>query len=157
MSCQKVYFTLNVKLSWNCMYQIILLYHNPKNEICFKLGKMNRSTVVIGNFNNFFFLSFFGHLVAHGIPQPGIRSKPQLQPIQCSCSCGNNAGSLTPGTWPWLEMEPASWCSRDTADPVVPTFSFCQLIKVNQTLYHVGIEYTFISNINKKSPLHKNK
>ena len=113
---------------------------------------MNRSTVVIGNFNNFFFLSFFGHLVAHGIPQPGIRSKPQLQPIQCSCSCGNNAGSLTPGTWPWLEMEPAPWCSRDTADPVVSTFSFCQLIKINQTLYHVGIEYTFISNINKNLP-----
>ena len=38
----------------------------------------------------FFFFFFFCHLVAYGIPGPGIRYQPQLWP---SCSCGH-AGSF---------------------------------------------------------------
>lgn len=34
-SCQKVYFTMK---------------HNPKSEICYKVGEMDRSEILIGSF-----------------------------------------------------------------------------------------------------------
>ena len=55
----------------------------------------------------FFFIFFFGHPVAHGVPGPGIRSEPQLQP-----------GSSTHCTR--LGIKPTSWCCRDTANPDAP-------------------------------------
>ena len=56
MSCQKVYFTMNIKLAWNFMHQIIL-YHNTKSEICYKLREMDWSTILTRSFSNFLFLT----------------------------------------------------------------------------------------------------
>lgn len=46
MSCQKRYFTMNIKLSGTCMHQISL-YQNTENDICYKLRKMDRNTILM--------------------------------------------------------------------------------------------------------------
>ena len=61
----------------------------------------------------FIFVYFFGHPVSHGVPGPGIRSKPQLQPkLQV------NTRSFTHCTG--LGIESSSQCCRDTGEPIVP-------------------------------------
>ena len=60
-------------------------------------------------FNFFFF--FFWLPLAYGIPGPGIRSEPQLQPMPQVWQCW--ALSHCAG----LGMEPVSQRSRDDADP----------------------------------------
>ena len=62
-----------------------------------------------------FFLFFFGHPLAHGVPGPGIRSEPRL--------CPNTAAAAIPDplihcAGPGIEL--ASWCCRDAHDPAVP-------------------------------------
>ena len=40
-SCQKVYFTMK---------------HNPKSEICYKVGEIDRREILMGSFNNVWWL-----------------------------------------------------------------------------------------------------
>ena len=62
------------------------------------------------NIWGFFFPLIFGHSTAHGIPQPGIRSKPRLQLtlLDPLTNCAE------PG------IKPVSWHCRDAAYPVEP-------------------------------------
>ena len=62
-----------------------------------------------GTFKDFSF--FFGHPTAYEVPGLVLSLTCHLH-----CSCGNT-GSLTHCARPG--MEPASWCCRDAADPVV--------------------------------------
>ena len=56
-----------------------------------------------------FHFIFFGHVVACGVPRPGIRSEPQLLPTHQSLThCAR------------LGIEPESQCSRIAADPIAP-------------------------------------
>ena len=64
---------------------------------------------------HFFFPPFFGHPKAYGVPRPGIRSQPELQP--------------TSQVWERWILNPLAWAgdgtcvpqgSRDAADPIGP-------------------------------------
>ena len=61
-----------------------------------------------------FFFFFFGHPMAYGVPGPGIRSKPQLQPKPQLWQCW----ILNPLCWAGVEL--MSQHSQDTANSIEP-------------------------------------
>ena len=64
----------------------------------------------------FLSFSFFSHPAAHGAPSPGIRSKSHIATYPAAAA---TLAPLTHRARP--EIEPVSWCYRDTAeDPIAP-------------------------------------
>ena len=91
---------------------LFLILFLPENK-----SRMGKSVCFreYGNLKISFFLSFFsfGRPVAYGVPRPGIRSEPQLQPkpqLQQHWTLNPRAG---PG------IKPVSQCSQE-ADPIAP-------------------------------------
>ena len=64
----------------------------------------------------FFLLFFFGHTMTYGVPQPGIRSKPQVQPKLHLHQCW----ILNPLCQARDQTCILSQHSQDTSDTVVP-------------------------------------
>ena len=61
-----------------------------------------------------FFFFFFGCPLAYGVPRPGIRSQPQLQPSPSAAMLDLLTYCVE------LGMDPVSWCCRDTPHTIVP-------------------------------------
>ena len=71
---------------------------------------------------------FFGHPEAYGVPGPEIRPEPKLRPALQLW----HARAITHSAR--LGIKPASQCSRDTTDAIVPQQKHCNATIMNNAM-----------------------